>query len=112
MKMFIEELVHYNSLKRTAHLVGKPCIWTIVSVLMESEDKTINITSLISMLNSNYKTVSKCLDQMKRLNIIEEISIGRLRLVRLLDTPLTRAMTEILYKIREDGQLLFDERQK
>ncbi|MEM4788937.1 MAG: hypothetical protein QXM55_04415, partial [Ignisphaera sp.] len=100
MKMFIDELTYYNELKKLAFVIGKPCIWSIVSVLIESDNKTINITSLVSRLNSNYRSISTCLDYMKKLNIVEEIVIGRLRIIKLLDTPLTQAMSIILKEIK------------
>lgn len=100
MKIFIDELTYYSNLKKLASLIGKPCIWSIVSVLMESDDKIINITSLVSKLSSNYRSISICLEYMKKLNIIEEVIIGRLKLIKLLDTPLTQAMSTILKEIK------------
>ncbi|MEM4514103.1 MAG: hypothetical protein QXZ41_06335 [Ignisphaera sp.] len=105
MKMFIEEFTYYGDLKKLAFIIGKPCIWSIVSVLMESDDKTINITSLVSKLNSNYRSISVCLDYMKKLNIVEEVVIGRLKLIKLLDTPLTQAMSIILKEIKGNAGL-------
>lgn len=110
MKMFIDELTYYNELKKLAFVIGKPCIWSIVSVLMESDNKTINITSLVSKLSSNYRSISICLEHMKKLNIIEEIAIGRLRLIKLLDTPLTQAMSIILKEIKGYTNLLLSKR--
>lgn len=106
MKIFIEELMYYNRLKKLATLISKPCIWYITSALMEAEDKTMNITALISKLNSNYRTISRCIDYMKRLQIVEEIPIGRLRLIKLLDNTLTHTMISILKEIKENNSLL------
>lgn len=109
MGMFIEELAHYKNLKRLAILISKPCIWYITLALMETEDRAMNITALISKLNSNYRTISKCIDYMRKLQIIEEVQIGRLRLVRLLDNALTHTMINILKEIKESNRLLLSE---
>ena len=70
-------------------------------VLVESESKAINITALVSKLNSNYNTVMRCLNYMKKLQIIEEEVIGRLRLIKLSDNELTKQMLKLTEKIRE-----------
>lgn len=103
MKIFIEDFNYYTNLKRTASIVGRPCIWSILSVLMESENNTINITSLIYKLNSNYRTIVKCLNYMKKLQMIEEMTIGRLRLIKLLDNPLTQSMLYVLRELKENA---------
>jgi len=110
MKLYIDELKHYSYIKKLAAILSKPCIWSIVSILNESTDKTINITALIAKLNSNYKAVSKCLEYMKKLNIVEEVVVGRLRLVRLLDTQLTQAMNTIIKELKDGTELFLDER--
>jgi len=75
----------------------KPCIWSIINILNNTEDKIINITALISKLNSNYSAVSRCIEDMKMLGIIEEIHIGRLRLIKLKeDNKLVKLMTDII----------------
>lgn len=110
MKIHIDEFKYYDHLKKLAIVIGKPCIWSIVSILSESNNRTMNITALISRMNSNYRAVSKCLEYMKKLNIIEEIIIGRLRLIKLLNTPLTQAMNTIIREIKENSSLLLSER--
>lgn len=107
MKIFIDELEHYSNLKKIANIVGKPCIWSILSILMETEHKTINITALISRLNSNYRTVSRCINYMKNLQIVEEVVIGRLRLIKLLDNQLTQSMLDIIRGLKDSNELLF-----
>jgi len=83
-----------NELKK---IFRKPCIWSIINILNSTEDKIINITALISKLNSNYSAVSKCIEDMKILGIIEEIHIGRLRLIKLKENnKLTKLMTDII----------------
>jgi len=42
---------------------------------------------------------------MKKLNIVEEVVIGRLKLIKLLDTPLTQAMSIILKEIKGNAGL-------
>jgi len=99
--MFINELTHYNMLKNKVSIVGKPCIWSVLSVLIESENNTLNITALISKLNSNYITISKCIDHMKKLQLIEEIKIGKLRLIKLADNNMTKLMINIIKSLNE-----------
>ncbi len=99
--MFIDELTHYNMLKNRVSIVGKPCIWAVLSVLIETENNTLNITALISKLNSNYTTISKCIDHMKRLQLIEEIKIGKLRLIRLTNNDMAKLMINIIKSLDE-----------
>lgn len=99
--MFFDELNYYNELKSKALSIGKPCIWSIVSILMETENKTINITALVSKLNSNYDTVTKCINHMKNLNLVEEIRIGRLKLIKLLDNDLTQLMINVIEIVKK-----------
>ncbi len=75
----------------------KPCIWSIINILNSTEEKIINITALISKLNSNYSAVSKCIEDMKFLGIVEEIHIGRLRLIKLKENNrLTKLIIDII----------------
>lgn len=76
--------------------LGKPCIWRIVALLDSSDDKIMNISSIVASLNSNYARTLRCVEEMKLLELIEEIRIGRLRLLKLKDTPLTNAMINII----------------
>lgn len=92
--------MQYKNLKRKALIIGKPCIWSIISVLAESENKTINITALVAKTNSNYRTVMKCIDYMKKLQIVEVIVMDRLRLIRLLDSPLAKLMLEVIRSVK------------
>ncbi|MCC6015753.1 MAG: hypothetical protein LM582_01750 [Desulfurococcaceae archaeon] len=108
MKLYLDEFEHYNNIKRLASIISKPCIWSIISILNESTDKTLNITALTSKLNSNYRAVSRCIEYMKKLNIVEEIVIGRLRLIKLLDTRLAQAMDKVLNELKYNSDLFFN----
>jgi len=91
--MYRDKVLH-NDLKK---IFRKPCIWSIINILNNTEDKTLNITALITKLNSNYSAVSKCIEDMKALGIVEEIHIGRLRLIKLKeDNRLTKLMADII----------------
>ncbi len=83
-----------NEFKR---VFRKSCIWSIINILNDTEEKIINITALISKLNSNYSAVSKCIEDMKFLGIVEEIHIGRLRLIKLKENNrLTKLIIDII----------------
>lgn len=107
MRLFIDDLIRYNVLKKMASIVGKPCIWSIISILIESDSKATNITALVSKLNSNYRTIIKCIEYMKKLQIVEVMTIGRIRLVRLIDNQLTRFMIGIMKELKENNNLTF-----
>ncbi|MCI4436000.1 MAG: hypothetical protein JHC33_04215 [Ignisphaera sp.] len=72
-----------DKVKERIEIFGKPCIWSILAYLSHLDEKTINITALIRELNSNYGYISKCIELMKSLGMIEEIKFGRVRLIKL-----------------------------
>lgn len=100
MKLFVEDLTRYRELKRISTFIGKPCVWSIIMLLMETENRAINVTALVSKLGSNYRAVMRCINYMKSLQIVEEVVIGRLRLIKLLDNQLVKAMLEIAKELK------------
>jgi len=72
-----------DKVKERIEIFGKPCIWSILAYLSNLDEKTINITALIRELNSNYGYISKCIELMKSLGMIEEVKLGRVRLIKL-----------------------------
>lgn len=84
-------------IKKKIDVLGKSCIWSIVAHLNSLDEKTINITSLIAKLNSNYSYVVKCIDLMKSLDMVQEIRMGRVRLIKLnTDNEYVKAIINIL----------------
>ena len=84
-------------IRRKIDVLGRPCIWNIVAHLNSLDDKTINITSLITKLNSNYNHIIKCVELMKSLDMIQEVRVGRVRLIKLnVDNEFVKAIIDIL----------------
>ncbi|MDK6028272.1 hypothetical protein QPL79_02695 [Ignisphaera sp. 4213-co] len=74
-----------EDVKKKIDVFGKPCIWNIIALLSSIDSKTINITSLVSKLNSNYNHIMKCIELMKSFDMVREIRMGRVRLIKLND---------------------------
>jgi len=83
--------------KKKIDVLGKSCIWSIIAHLNYVDNKTINITSLVNKLNSNYNYIMKCVELMKSLNMVQEIRMGRVRLIKLnTDNEYVKAIINIL----------------
>lgn len=97
----VYEANELTKLKNRAYIIGKPCVWAIAALLNSTKDKTLNITSIISNLNSNYSTIIKCIEYMRALNMIHEIKLGRIRLIQLnCNNEVVRAMLNILNSVK------------
>ncbi len=78
-------------------LLSNRCVWLILAVLKNRRSGMINITALINKLNSNYRTVNKCIEYMKRLGLVEDYRIGRLRLIKVNEqSELLKRMLELI----------------
>jgi len=78
-------------------LLSSRCTWFILAILKERKSGMINITALVNKLNSNYRTVNKCIEHMKKLGLIEDYKIGRLRLIKINEkSELLKRMFELL----------------
>lgn len=76
-------------------------MWAIIALLNSTKDKTLNITSLISNLNSNYSTIIRCIEYMRAFGMIQEIRLGRIRLIQLnCDNEVVKAMIDLLNNIK------------
>ncbi len=96
----IYEVSELIEIKNRAYIIGKPCMWAITALLNSTKDKTLNITSIVSNLNSNYSTVIRCIEYMRSLNMIREIRLGRIRLIQLnCNNEVVRAMLNILNNV-------------
>ncbi|MEL9939897.1 MAG: hypothetical protein QW632_01745 [Ignisphaera sp.] len=88
-----------EKIKRKIDVFGRPCVWNIIAILSTIDAKTINITSLISKLNSNYSYVVRCVELMKSFDMITEIKMGRVRLIKLNeDNEYVKTILNVLYK--------------
>ncbi|MCS7111789.1 MAG: hypothetical protein RMI45_01915 [Ignisphaera sp.] len=87
-------------IKSRAYIIGKPCVWAIVALLSSTKDKTLNITSIVSNLNSNYSTITRCIEYMRIFDIVHEVRLGRLRLIQLnCNNEVVKAMLDILNNV-------------
>ncbi|HIP56586.1 MAG TPA: hypothetical protein EYH02_00735 [Ignisphaera aggregans] len=78
-------------------LLSSRCTWLILAILKERKSGMINITALVNKLNSNYRTVNKCIEHMKKLGLVEDYKIGRLRLIKVNEnSELLKRMFELL----------------
>jgi len=81
----------------TLKLLSNRCVWLILAVLKNRRSGMINITALVNKLNSNYRTVNKCIEYMKGLGLIEDYRIGRLRLIKANEqSELLKRMLELI----------------
>ncbi len=84
-------------------VLSRRCVWSIVKVLHESNCKIMNITALVNRLNSNHGYVSKCLELMEKLGMVDVAKIGRLKLVRLnTDNVLVKQMIKLIESSNSD----------
>ena len=88
-----------EKIKKKIDVLGRPCVWNIIAILSTIDAKTINITSLISKLNSNYSYVVRCIELMKSFDMVNEIKMGRVRLIKLNeDNEYVKTILNVLYK--------------
>lgn len=88
-----------EEIKKKIDVLGKPCVWSIIAILSTIDTKTINITSLISKLNSNYNYVARCIESMKSFDMVNEIRMGRVRLIKLNENnEYVKTILSILYR--------------
>lgn len=96
----LSEISRLVRTKSRAHIIGKPCVWTIVALLNSTKDKALNITSIVSNLNSNYSTVVRCIEYMMIFDLVHEVRLGRIRLIQLnYNSEIVRAMLDILNSV-------------
>uniref|UniRef100_A0A7J3QEZ1 ArsR family transcriptional regulator n=1 Tax=Ignisphaera aggregans TaxID=334771 RepID=A0A7J3QEZ1_9CREN len=96
----IYEINELTKIKSIAYTIGKPCIWAIIALLNSTKDKTLNITSIISNLNSNYSTIIRCIEYMRTLDMVHEVRLGRIRLIQLnCSNEIVKAMINILNNV-------------
>ncbi|MEM0026774.1 MAG: hypothetical protein QXT53_03100 [Ignisphaera sp.] len=99
MELFQRFPILPEKIKKKIDILGKPCVWNIIAILSITDAKTINITSLISKLNSNYNYVMRCIELMKSFDMVNEIKMGRVRLIKLNeDNEYVKTILNILYK--------------
>ncbi len=78
-------------------LFKRKCVWKIITVLLDSPACILNISALISRTGLSHSTMTRCLDIMKKFDIVEVSTIGRLKLVRLnVDNELVKIFMQLL----------------